>query len=69
MVVRSEVCAGHESAGVVVSVGDGVTRWKKGDRVCLEAGIPCSQPSCDPCRSGRYNGCKPHPTEAGLHDN
>ena len=24
-----------------------------GDRVALECGIPCSQPTCEPCRTGR----------------
>lgn len=28
-----------------------------GDRVAIEAGIPCSKPTCDFCRTGRYNGC------------
>ena len=28
-----------------------------GDRVALECGIPCSKPSCEPCRTGRYNAC------------
>lgn len=30
-----------------------------GDRVIIEAGVPCGQPTCEQCRSGRYNGC-PH---------
>ncbi|ESK96500.1 l-arabinitol 4-dehydrogenase [Moniliophthora roreri MCA 2997] len=57
MVVRDECGSGHESAGEVVEVGEGVTQWKAGDRVALENGVPCSQPSCDPCRLGQYNGC------------
>lgn len=28
-----------------------------GDRVALECGIPCSKPTCDACRTGRYNAC------------
>jgi NADPH:quinone reductase-like Zn-dependent oxidoreductase len=28
-----------------------------GDRVALENGIPCSQASCTPCRTGHYHGC------------
>lgn len=28
-----------------------------GDRVALENGIPCSQPTCTACRTGRYHGC------------
>lgn len=30
---------------------------RKGDRVALECGIPCSKPACTPCRTGRYNAC------------
>ncbi|KAK1232915.1 hypothetical protein PQX77_003928 [Marasmius sp. AFHP31] len=57
MVVRDECGSGHESAGEIIEVGEGVTEWKAGDRVALEVGVPCSQPSCDECRTGRYNGC------------
>ncbi|KIK61766.1 hypothetical protein GYMLUDRAFT_42808 [Collybiopsis luxurians FD-317 M1] len=57
MVVRDECGSGHESAGEVIEVGEGVTEWKVGDRVAMENGVPCSKPSCDPCRTGRYNGC------------
>ncbi|KAJ3506537.1 hypothetical protein NLJ89_g6814 [Agrocybe chaxingu] len=54
----SMVCgSGHESAGEVIEVGEGVTQWKIGDRVAIEAGVPCSQPACDACRTGRYNAC------------
>ncbi|KAF8828200.1 hypothetical protein HHX47_DHR4000962 [Lentinula edodes] len=53
-----ELCgSGHESAGEIIEVGEGVTEWKAGDRVAMEVGVPCSQPSCDACRTGRYNGC------------
>ncbi|KAG6860878.1 hypothetical protein C0995_006433 [Termitomyces sp. Mi166 len=57
MVVSDECGSGHESAGEVVEVGEGVTEWKIGDRVAIEAGVPCSQPACDACRTGRYNAC------------
>jgi L-iditol 2-dehydrogenase len=57
MIVTDECGSGHESAGEVVEVGEGVTAWKAGDRVAIEAGVPCSKPSCDFCRVGRYNAC------------
>jgi D-xylulose reductase len=47
---------GHESAGIVHSVGDKVTSLKKGDRVAIEPGSPCRY--CERCREGRYNLCK-----------
>lgn len=58
MIVTDECGAGHESAGEVVELGPGVTHLKVGDRVAIEAGVPCSLPDCDPCRSGRYNACE-----------
>ncbi|KAG2011845.1 L-arabinitol 4-dehydrogenase [Coprinopsis cinerea AmutBmut pab1-1] len=57
MVVTDECGSGHESAGEIVEVGEGVTQWKVGDRVAIEAGVPCSQPACEACRTGRYNAC------------
>ncbi|KAF9035001.1 L-arabinitol 4-dehydrogenase [Hymenopellis radicata] len=59
MIVTDECGSGHESAGEVVELGEGVTEWKVGDRVAIEVGIPCFQPSCEQCRTGKYNGC-PH---------
>ncbi|KAG2338623.1 GroES-like protein [Suillus weaverae] len=57
MVVTDECGSGHESAGEVIETGEGVTQWKVGDRVAIEAGVPCSKPSCDYCVAGRYNAC------------
>lgn len=39
MVVRDECGSGHESSGEVFAVGAGVTEWKVGDRVAIEAGV------------------------------
>lgn len=36
-------------------VGPGVTHLEKGDRVAIEAGLPCGE--CEYCRVGRYNAC------------
>jgi L-iditol 2-dehydrogenase len=46
---------GHEPAGTVVKVGDGVTGWSAGDRAALEPALFCYH--CEYCRSGRHNIC------------
>lgn len=46
---------GHEFAGVVVELGDGVDDVAVGDRVVVEPYIVCGR--CDACRQGRYNVC------------
>lgn len=46
---------GHETAGVVVDVGDAVTNVKPGDRVVVPFQISCGE--CDPCRSGFTSNC------------
>jgi L-iditol 2-dehydrogenase len=54
-VVTKPIILGHEAAGEVVAVGKEVTRFKVGDRVTLEPGIPCRK--CEFCKAGRYNLC------------
>lgn len=46
---------GHESAGIIASIGEGVTHLKVGDPVALEPGVPCR--NCDMCKTGKYNLC------------
>jgi L-iditol 2-dehydrogenase len=55
MVVRDEHILGHESSGIVIGVHPSVKNLKIGDRVAVEAGVPCH--NCDQCLSGKYNGC------------
>ncbi|MBD0323343.1 MAG: 2,3-butanediol dehydrogenase [Aldersonia sp.] len=49
------ITLGHEFAGVVAELGDGVSDLKVGDRVVVEPYIVCGR--CDACRQGRYNVC------------
>lgn len=46
---------GHEIAGEVVEVGEGVTGWAAGDRVQVIAAIPCG--TCEFCRAGLMTIC------------
>ncbi len=46
---------GHEIAGVVDTVGPGVTRVKPGDRVCLHYLVTCGQ--CEHCNRGQEQFC------------
>lgn len=46
---------GHESSGVITSIGDSVTTLKVGDRVAMEPGVPCRR--CNSCKAGTYNLC------------
>jgi 2-desacetyl-2-hydroxyethyl bacteriochlorophyllide A dehydrogenase len=49
------VIPGHEFSGVVVSVGEQVTRFKAGDRVAVEPNIACD--NCVHCLNNRQNFC------------
>ncbi len=49
------VVLGHEVAGEVEAVGEGVTGFAKGDRVALELFTVCLK--CPQCRTGRYQLC------------
>jgi len=47
---------GHEWAGDVVDVGEGVERFKKGSRIRAGNSAPCYL--CPPCREKLYNLCE-----------
>jgi L-iditol 2-dehydrogenase len=59
-VVRGPLVLGHESAGRIVAVGDGVgdgvDRERLGARVAIEPGTACR--ACAQCKAGRYNLCQ-----------
>ena len=60
------VLLGHEGAGTVEAVGDGVDGLATGDRVVLGWKTACGE--CAPCRRGEPRQCKKPPAAAGrLH--
>jgi (R,R)-butanediol dehydrogenase / meso-butanediol dehydrogenase / diacetyl reductase len=52
---KAPLTLGHEFAGVVTEVGDGVTNIQVGDRVAVEPMLHCGE--CEYCKQGRYNMC------------
>lgn len=49
------VLLGHEGAGIVYKVGEGVENVKVGDRVTVDPTIPCME--CPSCLEGNTNMC------------
>jgi len=47
---------GHEAAGVISRVGNGVTGWEPGDRVTFDSTIYCGE--CEFCARGEINLCE-----------
>lgn len=52
-VVEAPMVLGHEAAGTVIELGEGVSHLKVGDRVCMEPGVP--DPNSRASRLGLYN--------------
>jgi len=46
---------GHEISGEIIALGDGVSGWSVGDRVCVEPFLYCG--ACRYCMAGRYYQC------------
>ena len=47
---------GHEFMGEVVEVGQGFTKFKKGDRIVVPFNINCGE--CDQCKRGNWSVCE-----------
>ena len=53
---RAPLVLGHEVAGEVVEVGEGVDLYKKGDRVVASHHVPCN--TCRYCLGGHHTVCE-----------
>jgi L-iditol 2-dehydrogenase len=49
------IVMGHEAAGVIAALGEGVPNFAEGDRVTFDSTIYCG--SCGPCLRGEVNLC------------
>jgi L-iditol 2-dehydrogenase len=54
--VQYPFTVGHEGAGVVEEVGQGVTSVKPGDPIAIEPSVSCG--NCDQCKAGRPHTCR-----------
>lgn len=52
---RAPLVLGHEIGGRIVEVGEGVDRYKAGDRVTVAHHVPCN--TCKYCLSGHHTVC------------
>ena len=53
--IGEPVISGHEVSGVVTAIGEGVTKYKVGDRIAIAPDIHCGE--CFYCKKGLYNLC------------
>jgi L-idonate 5-dehydrogenase len=54
--VREPLIPGHEASGVVIAIGNAVTRVQPGQKVAINPSHACGL--CDYCRAGRGNLCR-----------
>ena len=52
---KAPLVLGHEVAGVVAAVGEGVTGFAPGDRIVTTHHVPCNE--CRYCRTDRHSVC------------
>jgi len=54
-VPKAPLVLGHEIAGEIVEIGEGVTRYRPGDRVAVAHHVPCN--TCHYCLNGHHTVC------------
>jgi propanol-preferring alcohol dehydrogenase len=64
---EASVVPGHEAVGRIDAIGDGVTGWSVGDRVCVGfLGGHCGV--CEQCRRGNFTACTDQPVTGRTTD-
>jgi len=53
---KAPIVLGHEIAGEIVQVGEGVAKVKVGDRVAVNHHVPCN--TCHYCLAGHHTACE-----------
>jgi len=53
---KAPLVLGHEIAGEIAGVGEGVTRYKRGERVFVSHHVPCG--ACHYCTHGHHTACE-----------
>lgn len=66
VLAQPPVTLGHEFAGTVEALGEGVDGLQVGSTVICGAGVSCGE--CKPCRQGRTNLCRSYTTLGFHHD-
>ena len=54
-VKKAPLVLGHEVAGDVVQIGEGVEKFKNGDRIVVSHHVPCN--TCHYCLTGHHTAC------------
>jgi threonine dehydrogenase-like Zn-dependent dehydrogenase len=57
---------GHEFAGTIAALGEGVAGWRVGERVVVDDALPCM--ACRPCRDGLLDRCESMMMIGVTHD-
>ena len=53
---KAPIVLGHEVAGEIVQVGEGVTRYRPGQRIAVSHHVPCN--TCHYCLAGYHTACE-----------